>query len=692
MKLISLRLKNFRQFYGVTAKIRFASGENNITVIHGNNGAGKTALLNAFTWALFNETTPGFLFPDQIVNKRALTEANDGDVVEAWIEVEFEHDNKKYRVKRTAEAEKLNSEPGFRLRNLEPPSLHYTGPDGGWHEEENSYDAIGRVLPQDLHTYFFFDGERIERIVQPTQKEMENVARAAKKLLGIEILIRGIRHLTAARKDLEKELKDIGDEKTVKLLEDREKREKELEWHQERLKEIERNINSNEEIIDQIEDRLRQLSEVEKIQRRRDQLNTELKARKSSLDTENSSLAREVAEKGYAVFMRDQIGEFQDIISALRKKGELPSGIKKQFVDDLLERAKCICERSLKEGSTERKSVESWKDKAGLADVEEKVIRMSGEILKISEDIPRTYLNIDQIQAKRASDYKEISRIEVELEEIKDKLSGSPQEEVKDLQGRLDQANEKIRDLNFERGSTSTKIKRLNEEIESIKDDIEKSEAKQDKQQLAKKRAQAADEASSRIDEIRELLEEDFRGRLEKRIGELFRIISTTPYVPKLDGKFMLRLYDSIQESAQAVAASQGENQILSLSFIGSIIQEAKEYYKKKEGLQGPTDPTYPVVMDSPFGSLDTTYRHQISEHIPAIADQVVVMLTKTQWLGPVEGSMKRRVGKSYILTYYTPRDDVEVDSVQIDGKGYELVKQSPGDYEFTEIREVENG
>ena len=49
MKLTSIKLCNFRQFYGKTPEILLASGEQNTTIIHGNNGSGKTTLLNAFT-------------------------------------------------------------------------------------------------------------------------------------------------------------------------------------------------------------------------------------------------------------------------------------------------------------------------------------------------------------------------------------------------------------------------------------------------------------------------------------------------------------------------------------------------------------------------------------------------------------------------------------------------------------------
>ena len=39
MKLMSIQLNNFRQFYGMTPEIILAGGERNTTVIHGNNGA-----------------------------------------------------------------------------------------------------------------------------------------------------------------------------------------------------------------------------------------------------------------------------------------------------------------------------------------------------------------------------------------------------------------------------------------------------------------------------------------------------------------------------------------------------------------------------------------------------------------------------------------------------------------------------
>jgi len=212
------------------------------------------------------------------------------------------------------------------------------------------------------------------------------------------------------------------------------------------------------------------------------------------------------------------------------------------------------------------------------------------------------------------------------------------------------------------------------------------------KQCIAQKRVQAAGDSAKRIAAIRNLLETDFRKRLQKEISMLFSKISPTPYVPELGDDYSLRLLESAGGTSLPVASSQGENQILSLAFIGSIINVARKLHGKHDGLPTTGTSTYPVVMDSPFGSLDTIYRYQIAEHLPSLADQLLVMVSKTQWRGEVEQSMAKRIGRSYVFTYYSPKKDAQHDSIEINGISYDLIKSSPNDFEYTEIREVSHG
>lgn len=689
MRLISLRFNNFRQFYGLSPKIIFAHGDRNITVIHGCNGAGKTALLNAFTWTLFDSLTPGFLLPDQIVNKRAIREAKEGEIVDALVEIEFEHDERRYIVKRKAQVHRTSREPGYRVLGSQYPTLQWSGLDGKLHTEEHVFDVIGRILPKELHTYFFFDGERIERIVKPTEKERKEIGKATKMLLGIEIFSRATNHLDSVRREIEKELTKIGDAETVRLYELKQEKEQNLEEIENRQEEIIRNIEAQETRKKEIGGRLRQLKEVEAIQKHRDQLNRDKEVRKESFDQGRKNLASAISSFGYTLFLQEPIEKFRGIVRSLVERDLLPADVKMQFIERLLERELCICKRELKPDSEQRKAVEDWKKFAGQSDVERKMIRMDGEVLKISHSLPEDLERLDQIQQKRESDRMELSRIEVELYEIKEKFQNSPREEERDLQLQLNQVEEAIRDLLLEQGENKQQIKDLNDAINDLVQKINQHEAKEERQRITQKRAKAANESARRISQIQELFEADFRRGLQKKISKLFGTISPTPYVPELREDYSLHLLESAGGSALPVAASQGESQILSLSFIGSVMELAREYYAKKERLPAPDTSTYPVVMDSPFGTLDPIYRHQIAEHLPILADQVVLLVTKTQWRGEVEQSMAKYMGRSYVFTYYSPKDDVAVDSIGIEGTGWELIKCSPNDFEYTEIREV---
>ena len=49
-----------------------------------------------------SKTSRGFLLSDQVVNNAALREARPGDMVEAWVEIKFEHLGYKYVIRRTS--------------------------------------------------------------------------------------------------------------------------------------------------------------------------------------------------------------------------------------------------------------------------------------------------------------------------------------------------------------------------------------------------------------------------------------------------------------------------------------------------------------------------------------------------------------------------------------------------------------
>jgi DNA sulfur modification protein DndD len=687
MRLISLQLCNFRQFYGKTPEIYFASGDRNTTVIHGNNGAGKTTLLNAFTWALYEKFTRAFAAEDQLVNKRALGEAKPGKAVECSVEMQFEHDSKRYHLKRLYRA--YNTELGIE-RGESELYVQFVGDDGRWSflpQEQPPEQTIGRILPESLHQYFFFDGERIDAIMRDEKKA--EIAEATKELLGIKVLNRSIDHLKNARRTLEDELEAIGDPETKTLLQQKEDLEQARDRLVERQAEIQQELQNLDEIKKALASRFQELSEARGWQQKRTDLEAQIKGLRSQLIETKDNLRAAISTQGYLVLLPDAIAQFQNLVQKLRDSGQLSNGVQQQFIQELLDRQRCICGTELQDGTSTYEMVKSWLDKAGMADVEETTIRLRDRVEDMSGQAETVWQTIDGHKAKIEDYRRQLSSCEDQLDDIRSKLRSYPNEEIGQLQKRLDETDERQRELTLNQGANQQKIHSLTQEIDRLDKKIAKHQMKENKQKLAQRRIGATHDAIVRLTEVRSRLERQFRASLEQRVQEIFDRISFTPYRPKLNDKYELTLVEKTGGWEKLVAASTGENQILSLSFIGGIIDRVREWSRNKM-LMGPDSSTFPVVMDSPFGSLDEIYRRQVAKAIPELANQLVVLATKTQWRGEVEREMKRRIGRQYVLSYKSPKPDCEEDAIELNGSRYPLVTRSPNEFEYTKIVEVE--
>lgn len=686
MRLTSIKLCNFRSFYGKTPEILLAWGDkSNTTIIHGNNGSGKTSLLNAFTWVFYEKFSAAFASIEQLVNKRAIAEAKPGEAVECWVEIGWEHDSKNYRVRRTCRVYKNQTDIDAGRSDL---FMYVAGDDGCWYlPPQHPDEIINQILPSSLHQYFFFDGERIEQIVRADKKA--DMAEATKMLLGVEVLNRAINHLGVAKKTLESELAAIGDSEIKQLLRQQEKLVKESEIIGDRQTEIEQELEYQETIKKETSNRLRELSSAKELQERRQDLDKQKKVNQDNLKQSREALKKLISTKGYTVLLSETTAQFRIIVNELKQKGELTAGVSREFINDLLTQSRCICGAELHEGSFACDSVKTWMDRAGSSAVEETAIRMSAQVDEIDKQAPTFWSEIDREQTIIQQLRQTISEIETELDNIQERLRKDPSEEIRNLQKRLDEIEAKIRELTLEQGAILQQIANLKAEIEGLDKQVAKQKVNEEKQVLAQRRITAAQDAIERLTEVRYRQEKQFRLQLEQRVKEIFREISFTPYIPKISDKYELTLVENTAGLEMPVAASTGENQILSLSFIGSIIDRVREWSEKKM-LMVPDSSTFPIVMDSPFGSLDEIYRRQIAKTIPKLATQLVVLVTKTQWRGEVEAEMTNRIGREYVLTYYSSKPDCEEDSIDLGGRRYPLVRQSPNEFEYTEIIEVE--
>lgn len=682
MKLIYLQLCNFRQFYGKTPQIKFSSGKRNTTVIYGNNGAGKTTILNAFTWVLYEKFTAAFASPKLLVNQRAITEAQEDRAVECWVELQFERDRKLYQLKRKCYANE-NSQQQVQYSQTKLFML-VAADDGRWYPPlENPEDIIERILPASLHQYFFFDGERIDSFFRHNQHN--NIAEDTKELLGVKVLDRAIDHLKKAKRTLQEELQELGDVRTKQLLSEQIQLEQENEKLEKRVLEIVATIKQLENKKSSLSSQLLDISGADQIQKLKTKLVKQQTLIKKNIIQNKNKLKKILSQDSHLVFIPSITNNFLSLLQQLRDQGQLSSGLKQEFIQQLLEQQRCLCGETLEPETQAYNNVKSWLNQVEIKNVEESAIRLETQVTKIEVQANTFWQQLDQQQAEIKHQYLEVNHLEAEITQANKQLKSFPNRDIQQLQQNIELIEEKLKNLILEQGVNQQQQSDRHQQLIKLTQKIAQHKLTENKQKLARKRIASTQDSIVRLNEVRIRLEQQFRLALEQKVQEIFSFISFTPYIPKLNSNYELTLVQNTSGVEVSVAASTGENQILSLSFIGSIIDRVRQW-SKRNTLMGYDSSTFPIVMDSPFGSLDQIYRRQVAKAIPELANQLVILATKTQWRGEVETETEERIGQEYVLTYYSPKIDCEPDWLNLNQLNYPLVKKSLNNFEYTEI------
>lgn len=692
MKLKSLTLENFRQFHGKQKPIHFPEKTNqNVTVIFGANGAGKSTILNAFTWTFYYETSPSFENPDNIISEKAIREASEGDLINARVSVEFEHKGNIYIASRTRSEKKVDDINKTEIIEKGLPKLMIIGSDGVAEESNNPEDHLEQVLPRSLHRFFFFDGERIEQLAKDSA--YQEVEHAIKNLLGLQILDRSISHLKKVKGILDARLSSVGAQeiqeiiKEIKSLEDKKSDE---EFDQENL---EKNIEADKEQLGAVKERLRTLEETKDLQEDLDEKETALEDIKYQILKKNNELKQLISRSGYSAFIEPFVKKGHEILEDKREKKELPSGIKKQFVQDLLSSAKCICGTDLKDKNNKPTShyykVEEWLNKAGSSEIEQHAISVGIQLNDLVERKENLFETIESLQADKSNLEEKKSLIVEKISELKHKLDDKDSEEIKELVNRRDELEQNIKNSNENIGAIKERIKIIDGQLEKYEEEKNEADAANDKANFIKRKLGIRKEALSFFEKVYSLMSEEVRKELDKRVRRVHGSISYKNFETEITKDFRLVLRKSLGEE---VSKSTGESQITSLSFIGSIVDYARNFSKEEgiNSLLGFEGGLYPIIMDSPFSNLDDNYRKSVAEGIPKLAEQIVIIVSKSQGQGIVLNQLKPRIDRAYLLSFETAKKEEYVEEdFKYSGKTYPYIKISDNNHEVANILEL---
>lgn len=682
MKLLKLTLENFRAFYGRQVLDLGVNDDKPAILIFGNNGAGKTTLLNAFGWVLYGTFSDDVEQQHRVIHDQKWAETAFGQPVSASVKLDFEHEGAVFSALREVSVTKDADEQSIQKPKLTVNEIRHGESD----EVKNGQDRIEKILPEGLRRFFFFNGERMEKMFTGDENN-DQVKQAIKTLMDIEPIERAITDLPAVARRLAKEIGSGGDSRLQQLRDEQEQLEqRRTAIRDQEMKKVSADISSYQRQVEAMERALRDNEQAAPMQKARQKIDRQIKDEVAQLQ-ERQARKRDLLSKGGFLAFTSGIDETViDLAEGMRRRRELPAGIQRGFIDGLLEEGRCMCGTPATPGTPVYEELDRRRYNAGLADVEARWLYVSGQMKHLGED-RRTLLDeLKQAAQDIQTCESRIAGLDAERSDIVRQLQGVDVQDVQRLeQGRKEYDEKRIEAMSLYR--------RLEEQVVQIEKDIE----------TVKKRfnsAQVADAASRKVqrqvnlvnevlDAFREALElktEEVRQQLDAQVKEVFSRIFIKSYTPELTDSFELLL----KSPAGIAIRSTGENQVLGLSFVGAVSEIAKRIHHRKaksgEEFLGEGG-IYPVVMDAPFGSLDLTYQEEISEALPKLTSQIVTLLSQSQARGKVMENLQGSATRMYVLRSVTPNRSAEEETIEINNRAVPYV--SHGDFEHTILEEV---
>ena len=633
MKLEWMRLTNFRQFYG-DQSIRFSrDGTRNVTVVHGINGAGKTSLFTALNWVLYELGAEDI---GELVSKQAIDEAAVGSDVEMQVQLSFSHNGQRYTVTRTLTVSKTGEKQWQETPHVEF-SLDVIRADGQTQGIQNPTGRIESILPSNVRTYFFFDGEKIEQFARPSHES--EVQDAVRNVLKIEVLERAKKHLDSVAREYQRELKRHVSGGLEDLLDSEARLRSNTEKARQRLGELRDEQAAGQRQIREIDRRLGEIQEVRQWDERRKVATEAMKSREREKDRLIQEV-RDVSNRGFFRFAATAISNALAVLDEKRERGEIPPGIREQFVQDLLTSHLCICGRSIEEGSEEHRRLIEVLQQSVPSELENVVIQTAGDLRAIQSRVQGVPQQIRRLMKRKSGLDDEMEDLNAELDEISRHLRGGEFEEVSTLEGKRVEYSQRVQALASDIGRYEERIKNIRSQLEQLKSDIERAQVSEKRARRIQQRFSLARKAADAIDQMFDVFAQDMRTSIQAEAKEMFqRLVWKESQFEdiRLSEDYRLEVIDRWGLPARP-ELSAGERQVLSLAFI--------------TGMSRVTGEEAPLVMDTPFGRLSSAHREAITEHVPDIADQMVMFVTDEELHSRARDNLEDRIGAEYELVF----------------------------------------
>lgn len=653
MIIKSIKLENFRQ-YKNTNYVEFSTDpERNVTIILGVNTSGKTTLIQAFNWCLYETTT--FKSKDMLLNSDLAASLTYGTYAIVRVEVVLVHDNKEYTVVRS---QKFYGTGNAHVRGDKSQlTVSYKEDNGNsaFVSPVECENTINKILPKGLSDYFFFDGERIQDI-----NNKKDVVAAVRGLMGLDIINEAVDHLEPNKSSsviskLRGELNIGSDSKSRELRSNLSSYQSQLQDKKARLETIEQEIDFARAEKERLAELLRSTADVRDLQKQRDRLNNELNNLDVSLKSANDRILTDFNRDYLNFFIQPLISKAKNILANSNKQVEGIPEMDATSIEYILKRGRCICGCDLRKNQG---AVDNIKYEESLLPPHQigTIVRTYNETcdMQISryQNAPLDLTIADDFEQIRRYERRR-SDINTELKNISNKIKELGAVNSAQIENDYNANDKVLEDKLRQKGSIEQSIKNLSTLISDAQKQINNLAVQCERNNLINREIAYATAAYTWFRESYDQKEKEVKRDLLSSVNNIFEKMYHGSRQVTIDDKYRIQLTTTVGGEKISTDESKGLEAVKNFSFISGLVDLARKKARTIQNSSNEDEPelfsteAYPIVMDAPFSNVDEQHIKNISVILPEIAEQVILIIMKKDWTF-AEETMGSKVGASY--------------------------------------------
>lgn len=682
MKLIKLEINNFRQFYG-NQSIDFAvDPERGVTLIHGENNGGKTALLNALRWCLYGETTENLLDPKNLLNKHAAAQGNNFFSVC----LQIEHENRLLEVKRSQGKSSASS-------NL----LVYEIEDGCYAEraEENPNTLINTLLPKEMSQYFFYQGEGTGTL--SSQNDFSHIKEAIEKVLGLTIAKKTLGHLNTVKISYQRDLKQYDTNNEIDtLVSNKETLASSLEREKVQFEQKQSELESSEK---EYETQIAKLTRFDKTA-----IDEKIKFRKQqekSLTDYQREYERLLSEKitktpnWASITFSQKLTSFDlSSINTEELNKSLRYTVDKRLLREIIENNECICGTHVEKDSSTARLLEEL----GKHAVDPSLKRRWRLAVKLQETLRNQLLpkaNMEKLLADIDDREDGIQELENSIKDLSHTIVESDIDDIEVIERAKDSAKSKCDQL-------SRQILQLEQSIRKKEIDIKDIDRRVTSLSVIQPKAHKVRNLILATDKMIELYEEAINSSQQGvdeilliKMQTLFSQVAFNGYTVKKDtsSKGKSFTWIIVDKEGKRASAGNGYQAMLAISFIVALIEFSKDRANSKQHLLTPGT-IAPFIADSILAFIGPDNGRELVRYIADKVEQSIFMFSQAQWTEThTDKGIRHKIGKEYNLIQHTVLTEEEFKGqyptkLTVKGNDYDVVRFG-SDFDKVTIEEI---